>query len=66
MKKDDERNKTRTTADQRRSVIKGITVAGTGLTLGHWSKPVVESIVLPAHAQTSIIFTASTTFSIGT
>ena len=41
-------------SEQRRNVVKGITIVGTGVTLSKWSKPVVESVLLPAHAQTSV------------
>lgn len=37
----------------RRGVVKGVALGLGGLTLSQWSKPVVETIVLPAHAQTS-------------
>jgi hypothetical protein len=37
----------------RRGVVKGVALGVGGLTLTHWSKPVVENVVLPAHAQTS-------------
>lgn len=37
----------------RRDVVKGVALGLGGMTLSQWSKPVVETIVLPAHAQTS-------------
>lgn len=39
--------------DRRRGVVKGVALGLGGVTLSHWSKPVVETVVLPAHAQTS-------------
>ncbi len=66
MSNDDRDNKN-AGRDKRRSVVKGITIAGTGVTLSHWTKPVVESIVLPAHAQTSLrLFAETPTFVIPT
>jgi len=65
MSESDDNNKDR--RDKRRSIVKGITITGTGVTLSHWSKPVVESVILPTHAQTSILvtpFTASAEFSV--
>lgn len=39
---------------RRRGVVKGGVALGIGgVTLSQWSKPVVETVVLPAHAQTS-------------
>lgn len=40
-------------ASDRRNVVKGITIGAGGITLSQWTKPVVETIVLPAHAQTT-------------
>lgn len=37
----------------RRGVVKGVALGLGGLTLTHWSKPMVQTVVLPAHAQTS-------------
>jgi len=37
----------------RRGIVKGVALGVGGLTLTHWSKPVVQNVVLPAHAQTS-------------
>lgn len=40
----------------RRRLLKAIgggTVAGATLLPGHWSKPIVDTVLLPAHAQTS-------------
>lgn len=50
----DESGVTGTSQQQgRRGAVKGVALGLGGLTLTHWSKPVVETIVLPAHAQTS-------------
>lgn len=38
----------------RRAVLKGLTIGGAALTADKWSRPIVEAITLPAHAQTSI------------
>lgn len=40
-------------APGRRGIVKGVALGVGGLTLTHWSKPVVQNVVLPAHAQTS-------------
>ena len=37
----------------RRDVVKGMALGLGGLTLTQWSRPVVESVILPAHAQTT-------------
>ncbi len=37
----------------RRKVLSGLVLGGAALTSGHWSKPVINAVVLPAHAQTS-------------
>ena len=37
----------------RRQALKAITAAGGGIVVAKWSKPVVESVIVPAHAQTS-------------
>lgn len=39
--------------DKRRKLVKGAALGVGGITLTHWSRPVVESVVLPAHAQTT-------------
>lgn len=39
--------------DKRRRLVKGAALGVSGITLTHWSRPVVESVVLPAHAQTT-------------
>ncbi len=39
--------------DKRRNVVKGLAVGVGGVSLSQWSKPVVETVVLPAHAQTT-------------
>lgn len=46
-----------TTTNDRRKAVKNI-LAGSGLTVaaassGQWSKPLIESVITPAHAQTS-------------
>lgn len=48
-------NNTKTTNTTRRKALKAIGVGGVlaGTIPGSWTKPVVKSIVLPAHAQTS-------------
>jgi hypothetical protein len=33
--------------------LKGLTIGGSAITLAQWAKPVVETVILPAHAQTS-------------
>lgn len=38
---------------RRRGVVKGVALGFGGVTLTQWSKPVVETVILPAHAQTS-------------
>ena len=63
MKKGDRDSKHPDAADKRhsrkrREVLTG-TAAGSGLALlagGHWRRPVVESVILPVHAQTSSLF----------
>jgi len=42
----------------RRQALKAITVAGGGIVATKWSKPVVQSVVMPAHAQTSLVLMA--------
>ncbi|MFT5112273.1 MAG: excinuclease UvrABC helicase subunit UvrB [Parasphingorhabdus sp.] len=37
----------------RRKILKGVTIAGSTFTLSNWTKPIVESVALPAHAQTT-------------
>ena len=37
----------------RRDVVKGIAVGVGGVSVSQWSKPIVETVVLPAHAQTT-------------
>jgi len=52
-----EKNQTKSPAGltdtTRRRVLKGITIGGSALTISEWSRPVVQSIVLPAHANGS-------------
>ncbi|HED12748.1 MAG TPA: hypothetical protein ENI62_03705 [Gammaproteobacteria bacterium] len=36
-------------------------IAGAGATLPKWQKPVIDSIILPSHAQTSTKLPAATT-----
>jgi hypothetical protein len=43
----------RTTDTSRRRLLKGLTVGGGAFTISEWSRPVVQSIVLPAHANGS-------------
>ncbi len=43
----------RASDDKRRQLVKGAALGVGGITLTHWSRPVVESVVLPAHAQTT-------------
>lgn len=40
-------------SNRRDALKKTITVGGVTIALGGWTKPVVESVVLPAHAQTT-------------
>ncbi len=42
----------------RRDLIKTITIGGSALTITKWHKPIVESVVLPAHAQASLLMAA--------
>ncbi len=43
-------------AVKRRDIVKGgLAVGGMTFMLSEWKKPVVETIVLPAHAQTTTI-----------
>ncbi len=37
----------------RRNIVKGIAVGAGSVTISQWSKPVVETVVLPAHATTT-------------
>ena len=37
----------------RRNLVKGVALGVGGVSLSHWSKPVVQDVILPAHAQTS-------------
>ena len=39
--------------NSRRDIVKGIALGVGGVSVSQWSKPVVETIVLPAHAQTT-------------
>ncbi len=64
MKKKDEtivetpssQNKSDKEAIKRRDIVKGgLAVGGMTFMLSEWKKPVVETIVLPAHAQTTDI-----------
>lgn len=45
--------------NRRRKVMNVATKAGIGLAVASWSKPIVQSVVLPAHAQTSPYDSAS-------
>jgi len=51
-KKQDGSNKPESedTSAHRRKVIKGLMLGGTVVTATQWSKPMVEAVVLPAHA----------------
>ena len=40
-------------AVSRRDVIKGVTIGGTAFAVTKWSKPVMDAVILPAHAATS-------------
>ena len=42
---------TNATDENRRRVLKGVTIGGGSIALTKWSKPIVETVVLPAHAQ---------------
>lgn len=46
--------------ERRRKAMSVVTKAGIGLAVATWSKPIVQSAVLPAHAQTSTYNSAST------
>lgn len=39
--------------DKRRQLLKGVGLGGAALAVTQWTRPVVESVVLPAHAQTT-------------
>ncbi len=39
--------------DGRRKLVKSAALGVGGISLAHWSRPVVESVVLPVHAQTT-------------
>jgi len=51
-KKQDDSNKPESedTSAHRRKVIKGLVLGGTVVSATQWSKPMVEAVVLPAHA----------------
>ena len=40
-------------SEKRRSVVKGVALGVGGLSISQWSKPMVETVVLPAHAVTT-------------
>jgi hypothetical protein len=42
----------------RRAALRGIALGGGALVITQWKKPVVDAIVMPAHAQVSV-FSAS-------
>lgn len=46
--------------NRRRKAMNVVTQAGIGLAVASWSKPIVQSVVMPAHAQTSSYDSAST------
>ncbi len=52
--------------DKRRELLKALTLGGGAVTLtrvpGYWSKPVVDAVVLPAHAQTTAPAFTTVTF----
>ncbi|MBL4672049.1 MAG: twin-arginine translocation signal domain-containing protein [Arenicella sp.] len=56
--------KDKNSSDKRRNLLKGAAAVGTGAVIAtEWSKPLVNSILTPAHAQTSTTgLTASTSF----
>lgn len=37
----------------RRRVLKKVVIGGSAVTVSHWTRPVVESVILPLHARTS-------------
>jgi len=41
------------TQESRRGVVKGIALGVGGVSVTQWTKPVIETVVLPAHAQTT-------------
>ena len=44
----------------RREVLKrSVVVGGVTVAVSEWAKPIVESVVLPAHAQTSVVIGGS-------
>jgi hypothetical protein len=38
----------------RRAALKKLLAAGGVVTASHWSKPVVDAVILPAHAQSTV------------
>ena len=38
----------------RRDVLRGVTAGGVLLSVKGWSRPVIESVSIPAHAQSSV------------
>ncbi len=40
----------------RRKLIQALGVGGTGVVVSQWAKPVVDSVVVPLHAQASPMF----------
>ena len=42
-----------TSGSRRDALKKTVTVGGVSVALSSWTKPVVESVILPAHAQTT-------------
>ena len=38
----------------RREILRGVTIGGVLLSVDKWSRPVIESVSIPAHAQSSI------------
>lgn len=40
-------------SDRRNVLKKSITIGGATIIASEWSRPIVETVILPAHAQTS-------------
>lgn len=51
---DKQRKKAEDENKGRRRLVKGITVGGGTIIVSKWTKPIVEGVVLPAHAQMSV------------
>ena len=50
--------KSSSSENSRRKALKALTLGTGAVMASQWSKPVVESVILPAHAQTSLLIAA--------